>query len=487
MENSDADKMDSMAKSFLRLTPREQDELQIIGMVWNNGANNRDAAKIVEECLEVGLRPEHFYRESHKFFWEAIVESYEAGRPLTWEAILAGKKLKAHWPVEICDILVNAPLAESAVWHANHIIALANAEKIAVKASDLASAVLKRDADNPQELSDFAATTWDQLVAVDAVKTGRVNLLYDSINQTIDEIEEAIKNKMAGENNLIKTGLQSFDQKYGGINRQGFHILGARPGVGKTTVALNIAIGAATAGNRVLYFTYEMAHTELTTKLISQRSGIPSNKMRRGEFDEVHTAGKFAEGARKISNLPIGIDDKSMPDWNIVERRIRQHAKSYKLSLVIIDYIQQLTCPSEKWMSRVQELTYITGRIKSLSQELRIAILGCAQLNREAERSAVSYPTLSMLKDCGSLEQDADIVMFVHRGDDDENSNEGLETHCDLIVEKHRHDQAGIVFPLKMNLSRSLVTTNGDWSKLVRRKKEDAKPSDSFSASAGRK
>lgn len=460
--------MDAMANYFRSLSPRERDELQIVGMVWNNSMWPREAAQIVEDCLQAGLAPEHFVRESHRQFWSWIVDAFQAGRPLGWESITAGKTYPPIWNVEICDIMINSPVAQSAVYHANHIIALAQAEAVARKATELASTVINRDPEEPSDVSELAAKTWDDLLAVKAVSAGRAVVLQESLLSATDEIEAAIRAKDAGDSLLIKTGLAAFDAKYGGLNRQGFHVLGARPGVGKTTVALNITLGAARTGSRVLYFTHEMSHTELTTKLISHGGGISSNRMRRGEMGGEGDMARFKKGVIDVRDLPIAIDDKSMPDWNSVERRIRQHAKSYKLSLVVIDYLQQLTCPGERWLSRVQELTHITGRIKALSQELRIAILGCAQLNRDAEKSVSGIPALSMLKDCGSLEQDADIVMFVHRGDENENQQ--------LLVEKHRHDEAGIAFPLEMDLAFSRVSSSHDPHKIERRKKTQDSP-----------
>jgi len=455
---------DAMASYYQGLPQREKDELQIVGMVWNNGP--REASRIVEECLGAGLSPDHFQRESHRTFWGWIVDAFQSGRPLGWEAVTAGKVYPPIWNVEIVDILVNAPVAQSAVYHANHIIALSQAEAVARKANELAANVASLNPDEPKDVSSLAAKTWDDLLTVKAVSGGRTVLLQESLEAATEELERAIKAKASGESLLIKTGLGEFDAKYGGINRQGFHVLGARPGVGKTTVAINIALGAARSGSRVLYFTHEMGHTELTTKMISHGSRISSNRMRRGEFGEGSDMEAFKEAIISLRDLPVAIDDKSMPDWNVVERRIRQHAKSYKLSLVIVDYLQQLSCPGERWNSRVQELTHITGRIKALSQELKIAVLGCAQLNRDAERTGAVVPTLSMLKDCGSLEQDADIVMFVHRGTEDEPTQ--------LLVEKHRHDEAGVSFPLEMELAFSRVKTTGDAGKIIRRRQKDS-------------
>lgn len=457
--------MDAMANYYQGLSVREKDELQIVGMVWNNGYNQSAAAKIVEECLDAGLLAEHFVRESHKVFWGWIVEAYQSGRPITWEATTAGKNYPPMWNVEICDIMVNSPISESAVYHANHIIALSQAERVAKKATELAEAVMGRNPDEPADVAELAAKTWDDLIAVKAVNSGRAVLIQEALATTTNEIEAAIIAKSSGDSNLIKTGLDAFDRKYGGLNRQGFHVLGARPGVGKTTVAINIALGASRSGSRVLFFTHEMSHTELATKMISHGAKLSSNRLRRGDIDPVIDMPGFKRGFLSVADLPIAIDDKSMPDWNAVERRIRQHAKSYKLSLVVIDYLQQLTCSGERWHSRVQELTHITGRIKSLSQELRIAILGCAQLNREAERSTAGTPALSMLKDCGSLEQDADIVMFVHRADDDDTTQ--------LLVEKHRHDEAGVSFALDMDLAFSRVSTSGGAMKISRNRQKD--------------
>lgn len=459
---------DAMMSHYQRLSPRERDELQVIGMVWNNVQRSpRDAARIVEECLQAGLEAKHFARESHRTLWGWLVEAFQAGRPLGWETLTAGRKYPPQWNVEICDIIVNSPVAESAIFHANRIIAMSQAEVVAGKAQDFARAILSRDPDEPADVADMTGKAFDDMLAIKAVNPGRVIMIEESAMATLDEIEAAMIAKASGESRMIKTGLAAFDAKYGGLNKQGFHVLGARPGVGKTTVAINIALGAARSGSRVLFFTHEMGHTELTTKMISHGAGLPASIMRRGEImGELDTA-KFQRGTLAIRDLPMAIDDKSMPDWPMVERRIRQHAKSYKLALVVIDYIQQLTAAGEnqKWISRVQELTHITSCIKSLSQELGIAILGCAQLNREAEKSTASTPTLSMLKDCGSLEQDADIVMFIHRGGDEDEPTQ-------LIVEKHRHDEAGVSFPLDVQMAYSRVTTAGEGTRIMRRRKE---------------
>lgn len=134
-----------MENYFNSLTPREQDELLIIGMVWNNSHRPLDAHGIVKDCVEAGLKPEHFVRESHKKFWTWTVDAHEAGRPLDWEPIVAGRSFPSEWFVEILDIKVNSPITESALYHARHIIALAQAESVSVRAMELARAVAKYD------------------------------------------------------------------------------------------------------------------------------------------------------------------------------------------------------------------------------------------------------------------------------------------------------------------------------------------------------
>ena len=462
---------DAMQNYFNSLTPREQDELQIIGMVWNNSHRPLDAHGIVKDCVEAGLTAEHFVRASHKKFWEWTVDAHEAGRPLDWEPITAGKSFPSEWFVEILDIKVNSPITESALYHARHIIALAQAETVSLRAMELARAAAKYDPSNPEEITALASQGWDDLLAVKAVSPGRVVMISESMQAAYGEIEAAQIAKDAGASVMISTGITGFDQKYGGLNRKGFHVLGARPGVGKTTVAINIALAAAKSGSRVLFFTHEMGHTELSKKIISHGGSISANRLHKGDVgtDDVP---RLKRGIMAAIDLPIGIDDKSMPDWRMVEKRIRQHARSYKLSLVVIDYLQQLTCSGERWNSRVQELTHITGKIKSLSQELEIAVLGCAQLNREADKtgSGGTVPTLSMLKDCGSLEQDADIVMFIHRAEDEEDG------YSELLVEKHRHDQAGLSFRLKTDLGFSRITSAGSGEKIIRKRKAKMDP-----------
>ena len=234
---------DAMMSHYQRLSPRERDELQVIGMVWNNVQRSpRDAARIVEECLQAGLEAKHFARESHRTLWGWLVEAFQAGRPLGWETLTAGRKYPPQWNVEICDIIVNSPVAESAIFHANRIIAMSQAEVVAGKAQDFARAILSRDPDEPADVADMTGKAFDDMLAIKAVNPGRVIMIEESAMATLDEIEAAMIAKASGESRMIKTGLAAFDAKYGGLNKQGFHVLGARPGVGKTTVAINIAI-----------------------------------------------------------------------------------------------------------------------------------------------------------------------------------------------------------------------------------------------------
>jgi replicative DNA helicase len=439
-----------------RLTEKERCEFDLLGMLMRHQGGYEKTA--LRHVMETGLRPDHFDRESHRAFYRIILTLGDEGRP--FDFIEAYKQLpqeSSDWCQEMAEMMEHAPIAQNEIYFANRILAKVVSEKAIEKTQSLSHALKHEVFDTVPAVQDRVSSTLTAVAAIEPVKMGAAINIAEATERLLDAMTKAMADAEKGKAILIPTGLEDFDAHYVGLNRQGLHVLGARPGVGKTTTALNIALSAAEQGFGVLYFTHEMTSVELLKKLVAMRARITTQKMLTGDFDEDET-NRFTKAIEDIQSRAFYMDDRSMPNWDHVSHRMKIMCRQHQIDLVVIDYVQQLI-PGETGQffgNRTAELTHITGAIKQLSQEFHTAILVCAQLNRSAD-DGVSLPRMSMLKDCGSIEQDADTVMLVHRaaGTDEEDQRDML------IVDKHRHAEAKIAFYLDMQLVFGNIRTSG--------------------------
>lgn len=222
----------------------------------------------------------------------------------------------------------------------------------------------------------------------------------------------------------ITTGLVDLDRKLGGLHRSDLVILAGRPSMGKTALATNIAFMAARAHSDnsdqqrsvVGFFSLEMSAQQLATRLLAQESRVSSFKIRRGEIGEDELRA-FATAAGRLNQVPLFIDDTPDPTVSTLRTRARRLKRSYGLELIVIDYLQLLrpSAGNSRAEFRVQELTEITRNLKALAKELEVPVLALSQLSRGVESREDKRPLLSDLRESGSIEQDADVVMFVFR------------------------------------------------------------------------
>ncbi len=279
----------------------------------------------------------------------------------------------------------------------------------------------------------------------------------------------------------LSTGLRDLDRKTGGLHPSDLLILAGRPGMGKTALATKIAFGAAESilanartedpealpKNSVVIFSLEMSAEQLANRLLSEESRVSSDKIRRGEIGE-RDFSKFVSVAKKLQHLPLYIDDTPAITLSALRTRCRRLQRTKGLGLVVIDYLQ-LMRPSAgtRAESRVLEISMITQGLKALAKELRIPVLALSQLSRAVESREDKRPQLSDLRESGSIEQDADAVMFVYRDeyylqqrapkqmafDNEEKFQNALEkwqrdmeqvhNKAELLLEKQRHGPTG--------------------------------------------
>jgi replicative DNA helicase len=261
------------------------------------------------------------------------------------------------------------------------------------------------------------------------------------------------------------TGLIDLDKLLGGLHPSDLIILAGRPSMGKTALATNIAFNAAMdslnrkTGETVLFFSLEMSSEQLTMRLLSQDSGIPSDKVRRGAISQEDFI-SFVNASKNLYDLPLLIDDSATLNIPLLRTRVRRASRKQKISLIVIDYLQLLY--SDNWGdNRVQQLSEVSRGLKAIAKEFSVPVLALSQLSRAVEQREDKRPQLSDLRESGSIEQDADVVMFIYREEyyqsrkkPDEssekfaawqNSMQSVHNMAEVIVAKQRHGPIDIV------------------------------------------
>lgn len=259
--------------------------------------------------------------------------------------------------------------------------------------------------------------------------TGRgFSSFAEALTESLQMAEAAFKRegKIAG----IATKLDDLDHKMGGLHKSDLIILAGRPSMGKTSLVTNIAYNVAAAyrgekqedgstktldGGKVGFFSLEMSSEQLATRILAERTSINAHKIRQGDLDK-HDFETLREATEELQNLPLYIDDQGGISVSQLAARARRLQRTHGIDLIIIDYLQLLTGTSGKSdVNRVQEITQITTTLKALAKELNVPVIALSQLSRQVEQRDDKRPQLSDLRESGSIEQDADVVMFVYR------------------------------------------------------------------------
>ena len=239
-----------------------------------------------------------------------------------------------------------------------------------------------------------------------------------ALDQSINMAEQAMKNDQGIVG--VPTGLTDLDEKLGGLHKSDLIIIAGRPSMGKTALATNIAYNAAKniqlkeIKSSVAFFSLEMSSEQLSTRILSEQSRIKSNDIRRGKATE-EELGRYIETSRDIYELPLYIDETPAITISTLSNRARRIKRLFGLSLIVVDYIQLMRTSSKRNDGRVQEISEITQGLKALAKELSVPVLALSQLSRAVEQRDDKKPQLADLRESGSIEQDADVVLFVFR------------------------------------------------------------------------
>jgi replicative DNA helicase len=258
----------------------------------------------------------------------------------------------------------------------------------------------------------------------DLAERGSFSQSFLKFNEALDQTIEMATLAMKSDQGIVgvPTGLTDLDEKLGGLHKSDLVILAGRPGMGKTALATNIAYHAAQnllsrqEKSSIAFFSLEMSSEQLSTRILSEQARIKSDDIRRGKVTESEI-NRYIETSRNIYNLPLYIDETPAITIATLSNRARRIKRLFGLSLIVVDYIQLMRAPNSNGRNdnRVQEVSEITQGLKALAKELKVPVLALSQLSRAVESRDDKKPQLSDLRESGSIEQDADVVMFVFR------------------------------------------------------------------------
>ena len=399
---------------------------------------------VMPEVLTI-IKPRDFYETRHQSIFEAMVLLYDQHKPidlltLTSE-LRSQKKLKEIGGAPYLTELSNfVPAASHAKAYAE-IIEKASVRRRLIKAgSEIANKAFEEGADVDSLIGSAERELFevsDKIIKSDYVAMDQ--LLADAL----ERIAELHKNK--GSLRGLKTGFRDLDKKTAGLQKGDLVIIGARPAMGKTTFAQNLAYNIASINKKgVLFFSMEMAANEIVDRMISDISGVDNWKMRTGNLSDEEFS-QIGDALGEMDEVPIYIDDTSSMTIVELRNKARRAMHDHDIGIVIVDYLQLISGSDRYAGNRVQEVTEISRGLKILARELEIPVVALAQLSRNVTGRDDPRPVLSDLRESGSIEQDADLVMFLHRPDYyKQNDDNYEETHItELLVAKHRHGAVG--------------------------------------------
>ena len=388
----------------------------------------------ISEVVEI-LRERDFYRPAHELIYDAILDLYSRGEPadpvtVSAELTKRGDLTRAGGAPYLHTLISSVPTAANASYYAKIIRERAIMRRLVEAGTKIVQLGYTVEGEVDEAVNQAQAE-------VHAVTERRAAEDYIQLSELLpaafDEIEK-ISSGVVGEG--VKTGFKDLDALTHGFHPGNMIVLAARPAVGKSTLGLDIARYASIhKGDTSVIFSLEMSRSEITMRMLSAEARVPLNNIRSGALSDEEWA-RMARRMGEISEAPLFIDDS--PNLSLMEIRAkaRRLKQRHNLKLIVIDYLQLMTS-GKRVENRQQEVSEFSRQLKLLAKELNVPVVAISQLNRSPEQRSDKKPMLSDLRESGSIEQDADVVILLHRDDLYDQQNRSGE--ADLIVAKHRN------------------------------------------------
>jgi len=423
------------AKNNIRIPPQSiPSEKAVLGSIMLR----KDAIHEVEDVIT----PDSFYVEKHKMLFQAMLDLSLKNEPIDMLSLSTKlseqKNLERVGGNQYLAEIVNGVPSSTNIKHYAEIVQKKYVLRSLIEAADYVSELgFEEGDDHMDDILDMAEKRIFSVIS--SPKNQKFISLKDALPEAWERLEKLHEHKdmLRG----FPTGFRDLDNILSGLQKSDLIILAARPSMGKTTLALDIArISSITHDKSVLIFSLEMSSQQLVDRMLSAESKVNAWNLRTGRLSSDREFSQLRDSLDKLAKAKIYIDDQ--PGNSIVRMKaLSRRLKAEKgLDLIVVDYLQLMTT-SKNYDSMVNQVTEISRSLKSLAKELDVPVLALSQLNRAVE-SRGGKPRLSDLRDSGSIEQDADVVMFIHR--DDKGKDESEKTNiAEILIEKHRNGPTG--------------------------------------------
>jgi replicative DNA helicase len=413
-----------------RVPPQNQEaEMAVLGAMMLSG-------EAIAQVADTGVKAEDFYGRAHRTIFDALTDIYARGEPVDQVTVIeelrrkdvldaVGGALYIQTLVETVDVPASAP----------HHARIVGEHALLRRLIDAAGEILREAYDVPEDPEVFADQSEGRIYAVSRRhERDRMVPLRELVHESLESLERLHERTgLVG----LPTGFKDLDELLQGLQKGNLIMVAARPGVGKSSLITNIARNVAVeTGITVAMFSLEMSQVELGMRLLCAEARVASDKVRSNRI-AAEDWGRIVDAAETLDQAPLYIVDSGNTSIVDIRAKARRLKSQHNLGLIIIDYLQ-LMSSHRRVESRQQEVSEISRSLKLLAKELDIPVIAVSQLNRDPEKRVDKRPQLSDLRESGSLEQDSDVVMFIHR-EDLYSEDPGVKGVADVIIAKHRN------------------------------------------------
>ncbi len=425
----------SISTDTLKVPPQDLDaERSVLGAILVDSS----AIHLVAEVL----RAEYFYRHEHQLIYDAMLVLFEKQQPIdvvTLKNELQHQgNLKAVGGTAYLSDLINAVPTSAYIEHYARIV---KDHYVKRKLIEVGSRTVQRAFDEKGDIKKILDNAEVEIFALAQQQTHRDFIeLKEILGASFERLEDFMKN--GGNIRGVPTSYPELDNKLAGLQDSNLIVLAARPGIGKTTFAMNIAANVALKSKiPVGFFSLEMSKEELVDRLLVGQADIDAWRLKTGKLSDDDYK-RLTQAMGELSEAPIFIDDT--PGASILEMRTKARKLKVErdVKLIIVDYLQ-LADPGRRFDSRVQEVSFVSQGLKNLARELQVPVIALSQLNRSVENRNTKKPQLADLRESGAIEQDADVVMFLYYEDESEDLLDTGKRLIKLYIAKHRNGSTG--------------------------------------------
>lgn len=403
-----------------------------------------------EEVFTILDHPDYFYNEKHRKIYQAMHRLFQDGKRIDhFTVVQALKKAKEYEIANDPAYLAKITSGSTAINLQEHCLIIKQ-QAAKRKAIEAGYQLINQGFDDSVDIDDLLTLAQDNIDRIEGSFQGAS--LFRDFSYYLNKSAEAMHNRIQlhreGKAVGISTPIQSLTKMLTGWLPGNLIVIAGRPSMGKTALALSSMLVAAQQGVHVNLFSLEMPGVRLTDRILCGMASVNHSLYREGAISE-SDAQKIEETVFRLQKLPINIDDNTLPTMDYIRSRARVNKRKGKCGMIIIDYLQLLNIPKSKYQNRERDVADLSWKAKSLSMDLDVPILLLSQLNRQCETRCDKRPVLADLRESGSIEQDADVVLLLHRPEiygileEDQQSTVG---RGEIIVAKHRDGKQGTIY-----------------------------------------